>query len=1767
MSLKGCIKKLSAHLDQNDVDVIAGRAIEIADQRKISIEDAGRIASRQYLNELITYRQRLADNERKAGRIGDLPADQGGLQQRLISEPKTSTVQRDLFSPTNTPKNMPKEVAKAEAKNNFSVEYTQRSTGSLAVGIDTVKSPSDAAHILAPLRKHGQETFVVLITNKDGKPIHVIRHTKGGKAQSSVFIDEIIGAIADADSAAGVWFGHNHPSGLAVPSDADFGITGELVNALDGIGVSYNGHIILGYADKAAWIPPGEAGEFTSIKVTPKARSKRVNVTERVIKKRKNPHGRIGSSTDALDYVRGLAGSDYVVFLSTQNDIIGTMHIPAEDMKNMKESGSYKRFMQALSKTNARSILLRTDDEAAAANFERLGDNLGHHTFVLDWIYSGRGGDPISSKARGQSPDESLSPIFKSKDRMQSAVGKTDTTKATVEKAIRKSLKPIEKNTGLRVRVVSYDEIDPDVKSQLSEDEFPKGFIIGDSVYLVHDFIEDARDAQVVFAHEVKGHFGVRRLLGDSWGDTLLSYRDMREDNSKAYQDIKKELDDRYGDLSENEELAEFIAIAAERKEQRSAIANFMNRVIQLMQDGLRAVGFKIGFNVQDINAILSKSEQAMTKAERKASPFEQPSFSKVEYNLPMDWDSRKERAEAMGFDTDEFYYHGTTHDFEAFGPHFLNPESHFGAGYYFSTSAEDVEQHYAGVGPDLKNRIDSLAERIFSNDEENLTEERAKEMAVEQLTEHGGMTMETFLRRGKTYSLTDNENTFLTYEREINDYEDYMDEADGDEDYARQLAEEDSYDNEPVGTLADIIESLRSAADSQYGDQSDAYEFLAEMESIALDGGGIDAQAFDDNYRSSGSGFVYFEGEDGNLISSEIYRQAIEDAGFDSISHQANIFSGMDIDPNAVHTIIFNPNNVRVTNAQFDPRKEDYPNLLFSKNKKSDDLTQAQRDAIEHGFNKHEVSNIPFKQQIDQALEQSKRWFRQGVVDQYRSFKDILHDDRSWMMAHLTTADTNALEQVISAGRIFFDEDVINVDTDQKSMSEVLKPLGSDLDRFLHWVAGNRAYRLKQEGRENLFSDENIEALISLDEGREVLFRNVLKDFEDLNDSIIDIGVKSGLINEEQAELWSEQGFYLPFYRVMNDEEKPKGPRVFSDGKLVRQQAYKHLKGGTSQIGDLMSNMLLNYNHIISASLKNNAAVAAVDAGMKMGVVQEVSKKKKSDNAFYVRRNGEEVWYEAIGDDADLLLDSLLSLNNEGLNTRTVKLMRKAKRVVTTGITLNPEFKLANLIRDTLHSVAVISISPNIAKNLYQGFTNTSNKSKYYASALAGGGVFTESGYIHGADPDAIKYMVDKGVDRNTILTNINLIKKMYDTYQDFGNRLENVNRMAAYIQNIEKGRSKLEATHEARSVLDFSRTGSFPAIRFIAQTVPFFNARLQGLDRMTEALKDPAQKKQFMTMVSLYTMASVMLHLYMKDDEDYQEEEEWVRDTYHLFKLPGSDTMYRIPRPFEIGAIASLGERTVEQFTNDKVHGDLFTERLLHTLTETFSFNPTPQLIKPIAEVGMNKNWFTKRDIESMSMERLSPKNRKREWTSETSIAASQFMDKILWDEVVLSPVQIEHLVRGYFGWAGAQAMAGADMAIRAAQGAPDRPEKKWNEYPVLKRFVAANPTRNTKYTSEFYETLKEIQVTVADLNHYKETKQTEKYAELYKESGQTRRLKNLYDKENRKLQSINRRLKKIYRSKTMSPEEKRRQTDLLTVKKNRITKMVSDKVRAKD
>jgi hypothetical protein len=178
--------------------------------------------------------------------------------------------------------------------------------------------------------------------------------------------------------------------------------------------------------------------------------------------------------------------------------------------------------------------------------------------------------------------------------------------------------------------------------------------------------------------------------------------------------------------------------------------------------------------------------------------------------------------------------------------------------------------------------------------------------------------------RSTKTFDTSVDGSTYLEYKAPELDPKDYLDEAGGDMDVAYDLAQEAAYDFEPEGELVDFFESLRN---NPYLDKNDFATLQQNIMEESYDGG-ISAKRLDEIFRNSN---IYPEDDAGNLMNNEVFRKAIEDSGFDTIIQDTDVFSSMDIPKGTKHKIFLKPNQLRSTNAEFDPTKADSSDLLSS--------------------------------------------------------------------------------------------------------------------------------------------------------------------------------------------------------------------------------------------------------------------------------------------------------------------------------------------------------------------------------------------------------------------------------------------------------------------------------------------------------------------------------------------------------------------------------------------------------------------------------------------------------------------------------------------------------------------------------------------------------------------------------------------------------------------------------------------------------------------
>ena len=773
-------------------------------------------------------------------------------------------------------------------------------------------------------------------------------------------------------------------------------------------------------------------------------------------------------------------------------------------------------------------------------------------------------------------------------------------------------------------------------------------------------------------------------------------------------------------------------------------------------------------------------------------------------------------------------------------------------------------------------------------------------------------------------------------------------------------------------------------------------------------------------------------------------------------------------------------------------------------------------------------MTNVGFQAEPQTIQERAKslwagagKTLAQGLVDQFAPVKAI--SEKAYGLLRLSKGASGAFEALLQGGKLKISDGVYDFDATQRGgvVDTLFKPLNGEHHDFLRWVAANRADRLMGVGKENLFTPEDIASLKSLADGatdfdytiqhgaragqvtreRTAIYADSLKTFNAFSANVLDMAEQSGLIDGEARGLW-ENEFYVPFYRVEEDGNIA-GANIKNGA--VRQQAFRSLTGRKNKLNaDLLDNTLMNWAHLLDAGAKNRAAKASIEAAEKMGAAELVGGPSGKGTVWF-RENGEKR-YSFVSDPH--LLTAISALEYAGMRNPVMNAMGAFKRALTIGVTASPFFKIRNLIRDSVQAIGTGNLSYNIAANVAQGWKLTDPTGDSHFRLLAGGGTIHFGTMMEGNEAKRVQALVESGVDAAHILDSDHKVKAFYrkfiepgiTAYNELGNRGEEINRASLYDQLMKQGMSHAEASLQARDLMDFSMQGSFTSIRFLTQVVPFLNARIQGLYKLGRAAKeDPAR---FSAVLGAVTLMSLALLAAYSDDDDWKKREDWDRNNFWWFKIAG--TAVRIPKPFEIGAIATLAERGFELAFDKEMTGARFRKQVLTLLGDNLSMNPIPQLVKPILDVYANKNSFTGRPIETMGMEKLKPAYRVTERTTMAAkgISAAANVVTGLVGAEAYSPVQVDSLLQGYFGWLGSFIVGGGDVVARIVS---DQPAKATPDYwkAATGGIISSLQDAPSRYVSQMYEQASEVEKAYGTWQMLRKQGRTDEAAEFQAEN----------------------------------------------------------------
>jgi hypothetical protein len=562
----------------------------------------------------------------------------------------------------------------------------------------------------------------------------------------------------------------------------------------------------------------------------------------------------------------------------------------------------------------------------------------------------------------------------------------------------------------------------------------------------------------------------------------------------------------------------------------------------------------------------------------------------------------------------------------------------------------------------------------------------------------------------------------------------------------------------------------------------------------------------------------------------------------------------------------------------------------------------------------------------------------------------------------------------------------------------------------------------------------------------------------------------------------------------------------------------------------------------------RQEAETAATELGEERGHKYVVEQRKTSSIIFGRKEDLGIISHQVDGKPVyvkysdPMLFEALSQINAKAFNSGILKVMTFAKRLLTFWATFTPAFRIANLIRDTIHTaVAAKGFTPFM--DTAKGLVKVWRESPEYIALMASGGGFGQ-GYLESGDPKAMARGVEKILKREGQGARGNILdtpRRLLDLWQRIGHASEMAARVQHYSNIMARGEGHLEGSFQARDLLDFQKSGASNAMRVITATTPFLNARIQGLDRIYRGAKE--SPKAFLVKGALVAGASLLLWSLFKDDDRYKELEDWEKWQYHHLWI--GNTHVRIPKAFEVGAIFSTLTETMGNTLSGNEDWDFFGRFLWHTLRQTFAVD-VPTVFGPSLEVYANKSAFTGRPIESMAQQRFPSGERANPWTPE--------LLKDLGKGLNISPLKMEKIIRGHTAAFGAMFLTVADAGYRLATDAPPRPALRIEDIPGAGRFIRGEDSR-TKYATRYYEFAREVGELTATINNYKNLGDYQKSRKIALDNKDSLRYKKLINMTNKRLADLRKQEKAVWSSRKMTRTEKKLELRRLYRKKNRI------------
>ena len=441
------------------------------------------------------------------------------------------------------------------------------------------------------------------------------------------------------------------------------------------------------------------------------------------------------------------------------------------------------------------------------------------------------------------------------------------------------------------------------------------------------------------------------------------------------------------------------------------------------------------------------------------------------------------------------------------------------------------------------------------------------------------------------------------------------------------------------------------------------------------------------------------------------------------------------------------------------------------------------------------------------------------------------------------------------------------------------------------------------------------------------------------------------------------------------------------------------------------------------------------------------------------------------------------------------VQAAKSAKTLLTRAVTLDPGFfAYANFVRDTV-SAAILSRSPmyvpflTTAKNVYNRM-NSTVKQKVKVVNEKGKQVEVEYTYkelfdefqLNGGSFGSTLYRAEisdkelanlyRQMGHSDYSKNVlNTPQKMLANYEKMVTGFENASRFTEYAILRKAGYSAREAAYNAREVaVDFGMHGASANWRNYVGTVPFLNAGIQGLFRTARALTPGSGQVAAVSakMAAYVGGPTLMFYAMNRNNPDYWNQSQEVRDMNYMLPL-GEGNWLKLPKAFEFGAIGTILENFLVAADKDGNY-DKFLNTSFYVVKNQLRLSFLPQVIAPLYNARNNENFFGSPIVPEGMKNSLPDFGQSYPWTSRAITHAINSVPLRIRKHL-MSPIEFENYYRSYTGTIGGYLLDLVDEGVDLIDEGEEA-DYRWDELPVLKRFLTLNPTKFSSAEQRFYE-----------------------------------------------------------------------------------------------